>query len=168
MDHHTVAINIGNFEVETFVKPESAGVDGGKIDVIVEGFDLVQNASDFFSAENRGESSFGLGSEDSENVPVSLEDVLVEEANPAIADPHGIGRPVLDVLSVEEIALKFLLGDQIGGFAVELAEHANGACVGLLSPFSLAVELKGLDRSVIPLCLHDTSPFSIRMNFPFQ
>jgi hypothetical protein len=168
MDHHTVAINIGDFEVETFVKSEAAGVDGGKIDIIVEGFDLVQNTSDFFTAENRGESSFGLGSEDTEDMPVSLEDVLVEEANPAIADPHGIGGPVIDVLSVEEIVLKFLLGDQIGGFAVELAEHANGACVGLLSPFSLAVELKGLDRSVIPLCLHDTSPFSIRMNFPFQ
>jgi hypothetical protein len=72
MDHHTVAVNIGDFEVETFVKPEAAGVDGAKIDVIVEGFDLVQNASDFFSAENRWESSLGLGSEDSENVPVSL------------------------------------------------------------------------------------------------
>jgi hypothetical protein len=36
-----------------------------------------------------------------------LEDVLVEEANPAIADPHGIGGPVIDVLSVEEIVLEF-------------------------------------------------------------
>jgi hypothetical protein len=167
MDHHTVAVNIGDFEVETFVKSEAAGVDGGKIDVIVEGFDLVQNASDFFSAENRGEASFGLGSEDTENVPVSLEDVFVEEANSAIADPHGIGGPVIDVLSVEEIVLEFLLGDQIGGFVVELAEHANGACVGLLSPFSFAVELKSLDRSVIPLCLHDTSPFSRLRDFPF-
>ena len=91
MDHHTVAINIGDFEVETFMEPEAAGVDGGKIDVIVEGFDLGKNASDFFDAENGGKASFGLGTEDSEDVPVSLEDVFVEEANPAIADAHGIG-----------------------------------------------------------------------------
>ena len=75
---------------------------------------------------------------------------------------------MIDVLAVEEIVLKLLFGDQIGGFAVELGEHANGACVGLLSPFSLAVELEGLDRFVIPLCLHDTSPFSVRIDFPFQ
>jgi len=149
------------------VKSEAAGIDGGKVGVILEGFDLGKNASDFFNAENSRESSFGLGSEDSEDVPVSLEDVFVEEANPAIADPHGIGGPVINVFPMKEIVLEFLLGDLIGCFVVELAEHANGAGIGLLSPFSFAIELKGLDRSVIPLCLHDTSPFSILRDYPF-
>jgi hypothetical protein len=168
MDHHAGGIDIGDFEMETFVESQAAGIDGGKIGIILEGFDLGKNGSDFFTAENRGESSLGLGTEDSEDVPVSLEDVFEEEADAAIADPHGIGGPVIDVLSVEEIVLKFLFGDQIGGFAIELAEHANGACVGLLSPFSFAVELKSLDRSVIPLCLHDTSPFFKTRDYPFQ
>jgi hypothetical protein len=167
MDHHAGGVDIGDFEVETFVKSEAAGVDGGEIGVILEGMDLGKNTSDFFTAENGGEASFGLGSEDTEDVPVTLEDVFVEEANAAITDAHGIGGPVIEVLSVEEIVLEFLLGDQIGGFAVELGEHANGACVGLLSPFSFAVELKRLDRSVIPLCLHDTSPFFKMRDYPF-
>ncbi len=94
--------------------------------------------------------------------------MLIEEANSAIADPHGIGGPVINVFSVEKIVLEFLLGDQIGGFAIELGQHADGAGVGLLSSFPFAVELKSLDRSVIPLCLHDTSPFSIVRDFPFQ
>jgi hypothetical protein len=75
---------------------------------------------------------------------------------------------VIDVLAVEEIILKFLLGDLIGCFAIELDEHADGASVSLLSPFPFAIELKSLDRFVIPLCLHDTSPFSVRMDFPFH
>ena len=75
---------------------------------------------------------------------------------------------MIDVFAVEEVVLEFLLGDQVGGFAIELGEHANGAGVSLLSPFSFAVELKGLDRSVIPFCLHDTSPFSIVRDYPFQ
>ena len=161
-------VDIGDFEMETFVKSEAAGVDGGKIGVILEGFDLGKNASDFLNTENGGKASFGLGTENSKDVPVSLEDVFVEEANPAIADPHGIGRPVINVFALEEIVLELLLGDEIGGFAIELGEHADGAGVGLLSPFPFAVELKGLDRSVIPLCLHDTSPFSIVRDFPFQ
>ena len=168
MDHHAGGIDIGDFEVETFVESQAAGIDGGEIGVILEGFDLGKNGSDFFTAENGRKASFGLGTEDSEDVPVSLEDVFVEEAYAAIADAHGIGGPVINVLAVEEIVLEFLLGDQIGGFAVELGEHANGAGVGLLSPFPLAIELKSLDRFVIPLCLHDTSPFSITRDFPFQ
>ena len=168
MDHHAGAVDIGDFEVETFVESQAARIDGGEIGVILEGFDLRKNASDFFNAENGGKASLILGSEDSEDVPVSLEDVFVEEANAAIADAHRIGGPVISVLPLEEIVLEFLLGDLIGCFGVELAEHANGAGVGLLSPFPFAIELKGLDRSVIPLCLHDVSPFSIMRDSPFQ
>jgi len=168
MDHHAGGIDIGDFQVETFMESQAAGIDGGKIGVILEGFDLGKNGSDFFTAENSRKASFGLGTEDSEDVPVSLEDVFVEEAYAAIADPHGIGGPVMNVLPVEEIVLEFLLGDQVGRLVVELAEHANGAGVGLLSPFPFAVKLKSLDRSVIPLCLHDTSPFSIMRDSPFH
>jgi hypothetical protein len=168
MDHHAGGIDIGDFEVEAFVESETAGIDGGEIGVILEGMDLGQNTSDFFRAENGREASFGLGTEDTEDVPVTLEDVFEEEANATIADAHGIRGPVIEVLSVEEIVLEFLFGDQIGGFGVELGEHADGAGVGLLSPFPLAVELKSLDRFVIPLCLHDTSPFLIVRDYPFQ
>ena len=166
MDHHAGGIDIGDFEVETFMESQAAGIDGGEIGVILEGFDLGKNGSDFFDAENGREATFGLGTEDSEDVPVSLEDVFEEEAYAAIGDTHGIGRPVINVLAMEEVVLEFLLGDQVGGFVVELAEHANGAGVGLLSSFPLAIELKSLDRFVIPLCLHDTSPFSVTRDFP--
>jgi hypothetical protein len=168
MNHHAGGVDIGDFEMESFVKPQAAGVYGGEIGIVLEGFDAGQNASDFFHAKNGWKSSFILGSEDSEDVPVALEDVLIEEAYPAIADPHSIGRPLIRVFPVEEIVLKLLLANEIGGLAVELDEHAQGPCIGLLRAFSFAVELKGLDHSVIPLCLHDTSPFSLRMDFPFQ
>jgi len=55
MDHHAVAVDIGDFEMESFVKSEAAGIDGGEIGVILEGFDAVQNTSDFFNTENGGE-----------------------------------------------------------------------------------------------------------------
>jgi len=93
MDHHAGGIDIGDFEMETFVESQAAGIDGGKIGVILEGFDLDKNTSDFFTAENGRKASFGLGTEDSEDVPIALEDVFVEEANAAIADAHRIGGP---------------------------------------------------------------------------
>ncbi len=166
MDHHAVGVNIRDFEMESFVKSKAAGIDGGEIGIILESFHLGKDGSDFFGAEDGRESSLGLSAEEAEDVPVTLEDVFEEEANAAIADTHGIGGPVIEVLSMEEIVLEFLLGDQIGGFGVELTEHANGACIGLLSSFPLAIELKRLDRFVIPLCLHDTSPFFLTRDFP--
>ena len=41
MNHHAGGIDIGDFEVETFMEPQAAGIDGGKIGVILEGFDAV-------------------------------------------------------------------------------------------------------------------------------
>jgi hypothetical protein len=107
-----------------------------------------------------------LGSEDSENRPVALEDVLVEEAYSAVANTHCIGGPLINLFTMEETVLKLLLTNEIGRLAVELDEHAQGVCIGLLPAFVLAVKMEGLDHSVMPLCLHDTSPFSIRMDPP--
>ena len=79
--------------------------------------------------------------QDTEDVPVALEDFLVEEAYPAITDAHGLGGPVIDVFAVEKVVLEFLLRDQIGGFVVELRKHAHRAGVGLLGALPLSVEL---------------------------
>jgi hypothetical protein len=50
MDHHALAVDIGDFEMARFVKAQAAGVDGGEKDVVREGFDVGQNASDLFNA----------------------------------------------------------------------------------------------------------------------
>ena len=50
MDHHALAVDIGDFEMAGFVKTQAAGVDGGEKDVVREVFDLGQNASDLFDA----------------------------------------------------------------------------------------------------------------------
>jgi hypothetical protein len=52
MDHHALGVDIGNFEMKAFVEAQAAGVEGGKIDVVVEGFDVGQNASDLFDAQD--------------------------------------------------------------------------------------------------------------------
>jgi len=64
---------------------------------------------------------------------------------------------------MEKIVLEFLFGDLVRGFTVELGKHADGAGVGFLGAFPFAIELQGLDRFVIPIGHHDTSPFSIRL-----
>ena len=50
MDHHAGAIDIGDFEMESFVQSEAAGVDGGEVGIVVESFDVGKKASDFIDA----------------------------------------------------------------------------------------------------------------------
>jgi len=50
MDHHALAVDIGDFEMQSFVKPQAAGVHGGEINMVVEGFDVGQNVADFIDA----------------------------------------------------------------------------------------------------------------------
>lgn len=119
--------------------------------------DAGEQSSDFLGAEDSREAVFGLGSEDAEDVPAPLKDVLVEELDAAVADAHGFRRPLADVFAVEEVVLEFLFGDLIWALAGELGEHADGAGVSLLGTFPLAVELKGRDhfsfQSVIMMLL---------------
>ena len=50
MDHHALTIDIRDFEMESFVESEAAGVDGGEVGIVVESFDVGKKASDFFDA----------------------------------------------------------------------------------------------------------------------
>jgi hypothetical protein len=50
MDHHAGAIDIGDFEMESLVQAQAAGIDGGQIGVVVEGFDVGKKASGFINA----------------------------------------------------------------------------------------------------------------------
>jgi hypothetical protein len=94
---------------------------------------------------------FVLGAQDRKDVPIALQDVDIEEADAAVADAHGLGRPVIDVFSLEEVLLEFRFGDQIRGFAIELGEHAHCASVGFLGWFSFPIELQSTDHLLIPI-----------------
>ena len=64
----------------------------------------------------------GLRAHEREGVPVALEDRLREEAHATIADAHGRGGKAIDVVAVQEGALKFLCSNAVGCFVIELCE----------------------------------------------
>ena len=161
MDHHALAVDIGDFEIQGFMKSQTAGVHGRKIDVVVEGFDVSQNASDFFDAQDGGEAVFVLGAQDRKDVPIALQDIDIIKANAAVADAHRLGRPVIDVFTLEEVLLEFGFRNQIRSFVIELREHADRAGVGLLGSFSFPIELQSANHTLIPI-VHKSSPSEIR------
>ena len=46
-------------------------------------------------------------------MPVALYDVKVEKLDGAVTDAHGVGLPFVDVLAMNEIPFKVLLGDLV-------------------------------------------------------
>ena len=157
MDHHALAVDIGDFEMAGFVEAQAAGVDGGEKDVVGGSFDLGQKVSHFIDAEHGRQAVFVLGAQDREDMPIAGEHVDVEEANTAVADTHGFGRPAVDVFAMEKVLLQFGFGDEIGSFVVEFREHADRAGVGFLSRFSFPIELQSRNHAFIPI-VHKNSP----------
>jgi hypothetical protein len=60
--------------------------------------------------------------------------MLIEEANAAVADAHRSWGEAIDVFPVQEVVLKFLFRDAVGGFVVELGQQADFPDIGCLSP----------------------------------
>ena len=136
---------------------------GLKEGAVVGGVHVLQNCAHFVFRENGGKPRFGPRPEVVEEPPVPREHLHEVEANPAVADPHGVGGPAIDVLAVQEISFQIRLGDRLGRLiAVELAEHPQCAGVRFLGTLGLAAQRKrvdGLLEPVVRIC-HDCSPLS--------
>jgi hypothetical protein len=122
MDLEALAINVGALQGEGFLEPQAQAIDGGKGDLVVEGGGGREEPPAFLNAENGGEMVCGFRAHEREGVPVTREDVLVEEADATLADAHGRWSEAVDVFPVQEGVLQLLFGEQVGRFAIELSQ----------------------------------------------
>ena len=158
MDHLALAIDVGDLQMLSFLQSQTAGVDGGEEGAVVRCADAAEDGAHLFEGQHGGQAPLALCADQIECMPIALQDMEEEEADTAIADPHGVGRPAIAVLAVEEVLLKLGLRDLIWGLVVELAEHAQCAHIGLLRALAETVELQGIDRFLVPFGHHDVSP----------
>jgi hypothetical protein len=157
MDLEALAIDVRDLQGEGFMEPESQAVDGGEVDLVVQGSGGREESPDFLHTQDGWETVGGGRAHEREGVPIAFEDVLREEADTAVADTHGRWGEAIDVFPVQEIALKILFGEQGGRFAIELSQQADFADVGFLSAFAFATELESRNH-VLTQCSHEMSP----------
>jgi len=122
MDLEALTINIGDLEEEGFMEPEAQAIDRGEVDLVMERGGGRQESPHFLHTEDGREPVSGLGTQERERGPIALDDMLIEEANTAVADTHGGWGEAVDVFAVQEVALQLLFRDAVGGFVVELRE----------------------------------------------
>jgi hypothetical protein len=158
LDLEARAIDVGDLEKERFMKPEAQAVDGGAVDLVVQGGRGCQEALALLHTEDGGEPVGGLGTQEREGVPVALENVLREEANATGAEAHGRRSQAIDIVAVQEVTLQRRFRDAVGGCVVALGQEADFPDRRFLGPFALAAEVESRDH-VLTQWGHEISPF---------
>jgi hypothetical protein len=158
MDLEALAVDVGNLKVESFVEPESQTVNGSEVNLVVQGCGWLEEPPDLLDTEDGGEAVFGLGANERQRMPVTLEDVLKEELDATVADAHRSRGESVNVFPVQEVVLEFRFGDEVWGFAIELREEADFPDRGLLDTLALATELQ-CGNHLLTQWGHGISPF---------
>ena len=60
MDHQALTVDVGDLQGEAFMESESAAVDGGKVDLVVQGGGGLEKPTDFFHTEDGWQAVFSL------------------------------------------------------------------------------------------------------------
>ena len=114
MDLEARAIDVGTLQGEGFLESESQALDGGKVNLVVQGRGGREEQPDLLDTEHGGELVCGGRAHEGEGVPVTLEDVLREEANATGADAHGRWGKAIDVFAVQKGVLQLLFSNEVG------------------------------------------------------
>jgi hypothetical protein len=126
--------------------------------LIVQGGSGRQETLDLLHTEHGGETVCDLRAYEREGIPITLEDMLREEADATGAEAHGRWRQAIDVFAGQEGTLQLLFRDAVGGFVIELGQQADFPDIGFLSPFALATEVESRQH-LLTQGGHEISPF---------
>ena len=87
---------------------------GGETNSVAWQSEALENLAHFGDAEDDGQLLFGHRPHDAKDGPATVERVLVEKADAADGDGHGVAGVMLDVLEIEKILAQFFLAEQVG------------------------------------------------------
>jgi hypothetical protein len=113
MDLEALAIEVGDLQEEGFMEPQAQAVDGGEGDLVVPGGGGSEEPSDLLHPEDGGETVCGVSANERQSGPVPVQDVLIEEADAAVADAHRSRGEASDVFPVQEVVLQCLFREAV-------------------------------------------------------
>jgi hypothetical protein len=153
-----LAIEVRDLEGEGFMEPEAQARDRGAGDLVVSRGGGGQEPPDFFDTEHSREMVGGVRTQEWKDGPVTLADVLREEAETARAEAPGRWGEAVDVFAVQEGALQLLCSDAVGGGVAARREQADFPDRGLLGTLARAAELERSNH-LLTQWGHERSPF---------
>jgi hypothetical protein len=140
------------------MEPESHAVDGGEVDLGVQGSGRLEQTPNSFNTEDGGKAVCGVRPHQRQSVPITLEDVLIEKAEATVAEAHGRWCKAIDVCAVQAVVLKLLFGEHVGRCARELRQQAYCSDIGLRSSRAFATAWER-GNHLLTQWGHERSPF---------
>ena len=113
MQHIALAVDISDLQTYPFQQAQPAGIDRGQADAITLAMNTVQNASNFFHAQDHRQFPLFCRADQVKCVPGALQSVDIKELDPAQCDDLSAARNFPDVLQIEKIRSQFFLADLI-------------------------------------------------------
>ena len=153
-----LTVDVGTLQGECCVEPQSQTGNGREVNLVVLGCGGREETSDLLDTEDGGEAVFGVGAHERQRMPVTLQDVLGEKPDAAVADPHGSWGELIDSLSVQAGGRQRGCGEHVWGLAIALREETDCSDIGVLGTLALATELQ-CGNHLLTQWGHGISPF---------
>lgn len=149
MQEHAFGIDVAHVDVKTFVQAQTAGIDGGQTDTMVEKGNVIEQAAHFGGREDDGQFELKVGASQLDfGGPESLEGFLPEELDGAKGLGGGLAGNLLDGLEMEEVLAELLGADLIGRGVEVFAQLTNAGKVRLFGAGADGQELQVLGEGI--------------------
>ena len=143
VQEHAFRINVGNLEAQAFTQTQAAGVNGRQAHPLVQGGDGGQEAAHFGRRKDDREFELGIGAGQLQLVrPDPAQGLFPEDLDGADGLGAGLAGDLLVALEVDAILADVFRREQIGRFAVELAQLPQAGVVSLLGAGADGQELE--------------------------
>jgi hypothetical protein len=133
VQEHSSGINVGHLQVQTFTQTQSAGVEGGEGDPLVQGGDTAEDLANLLGGEDHGQFESRLSANQFQfRRPNPPQAFLPKEFDGAKGLGGSLAGDFLDALEMDEILAQLLGRDQVWSRLEILGPLANTGEVSLL------------------------------------
>jgi hypothetical protein len=149
VQEHPSGVNVADFQAQAFAEAQAAGVDGGEANAMIQGVHRREHPAHFGGGEDDGQLELGIGANQFQFVrPLAFEGFLPEDLDGADGLRAGLAGDLLVDFEMDAILTNLFGGDQVGGFAHELAELSDTGVVGLFGALTHRQELEVIGEGI--------------------
>ena len=131
VQEHALGVDVANLKAQAFAQAQAAGVNEDEADPVIPRGDQTEDAPHLGSGEDDGEFILEVGADQLEfEGPDAFEGLFPEELEGANDLGAGLAGEFPFGLEMDAILAELLGRDEVGGFAVELAELADAGRIG--------------------------------------
>ena len=126
VQQHALGIDVGDLEVQAFAQPQAAGVNGGQANPVIQSLDLSKDLARLLGGKDDRQFELWVGADQLDfRRPGLAEGFFPEEFDGADGLSGSLASEFLLAFQMEEVLAQFFGADQVGCFAVKLAEFAD-------------------------------------------